>query len=299
MVKKVMEFNGWGHISGEGVAPSGPPRAHPQNGQRRRRGGRQEKATDRQRGTGRGRPGGSNAAARSARRDDRRDAGSNPGFAPEGREPRQNTSVPAVASSSASAASHLQSSPVVRERGGGEDGRVSEAPRKATRKSVHGSRARSESESSSGPAAPRPESPGGLSSGEEGRHGDRSEGELSEEEVVPRTEVAAREPSRTAGGIASRQPGAGQGLVWIMGHSFVRRGAARADMRPNGRQLGVPRQEAMVRWLGFPGMLWSRVVPEVHKFARLDRPPDVLLIHAGGNDLGVRSMLDVASSLIS
>ena len=68
-------------------------------------------------------------------------------------------------------------------------------------------------------------------------------------------------------------------------------------MRPNGRQLGVPRQEAMVRWLGFPGMLWSRVVPEVHKFARLDRPPDALLIHAGGNDLGVRSMLDVARDI--
>ena len=92
--------------------------------------------------------------------------------------------------------------------------------------------------------------------------------------------------------------GAGQGLVWIMGHSFVHWGAKRADMRPDGRQLGAPRQEAMVQWLGFPGMLWSRVVPEVHKFARLDRPPDVLLIHAGGNDLGVRTRLDVARDIM-
>ena len=44
-------------------------------------------------------------------------------------------------------------------------------------------------------------------------------------------------------------------------------------------------------------MLWSRVVPEVHKWARLDRPPDVLVIHAGGNDLGVRSMLEIARDI--
>lgn len=80
------------------------------------------------------------------------------------------------------------------------------------------------------------------------------------------------------------------GLVWIMGHSFVFWGAKRADIRPNGRQLGVPRETAMVRWIGVLGMLWSRVLSEVHKYACLDRGPDVLLLHVGDNDLWVRSM---------
>lgn len=36
-------------------------------------------------------------------------------------------------------------------------------------------------------------------------------------------------------------------------------------------------------------MLWSQVVPEINRFARVDRAPDILIIHAGGNDLGIRS----------
>lgn len=62
-----------------------------------------------------------------------------------------------------------------------------------------------------------------------------------------------------------------QGLVWILGHSYVFLGAKRGDIRPEGRQLGISRRKACIRWLGVPGMLWSRVVPEVHKFALWDR----------------------------
>lgn len=77
-------------------------------------------------------------------------------------------------------------------------------------------------------------------------------------------------------------------LAWILGHSFVFRGAMRAEARPNGRQLGFDREEVVVRWLGKRGMKWSDVMPEFNRFARLDRPPDVLVLHVGGNDLGVR-----------
>ena len=82
-----------------------------------------------------------------------------------------------------------------------------------------------------------------------------------------------------------------------MGHSYVFWGAKRAELRHSGRQLGFPREEASVHWLGIPGMLWGRVVPEVHRFARLDRPPDVLLLHVGGNDLGVRAMMDITRDI--
>lgn len=46
------------------------------------------------------------------------------------------------------------------------------------------------------------------------------------------------------------------------------------------------RGEAGVHWLGVPGMRWSKEMPEVHYFARLDRPPNILVLHVGGNDLG-------------
>ncbi|XP_018424803.1 PREDICTED: NXPE family member 1-like [Nanorana parkeri] len=87
--------------------------------------------------------------------------------------------------------------------------------------------------------------------------------------------------------------GVATGLMCILGHSYVFWGARRAEVRPNGRQLGVPRSEAVVRWIGVPGMVWSVVVPEVTRFAELDRPPDVLVLHAGGNDLGQRSMREL------
>lgn len=78
-------------------------------------------------------------------------------------------------------------------------------------------------------------------------------------------------------------------LVWILGHSFVHWGAERANVRPNDHQLGFPRSEASIRWIGVLGLLWSRVVPEVHRVSRWDRALDVLVLHAEGNDLGVRS----------
>lgn len=34
-------------------------------------------------------------------------------------------------------------------------------------------------------------------------------------------------------------------------------------------------------------------MPEVHCFACLDKPPDVMVLHIDGNDLGVRSMLEI------
>lgn len=84
--------------------------------------------------------------------------------------------------------------------------------------------------------------------------------------------------------------GAAPCLIWILGHAYVAWGAKRADVRPNGRQLGFPKDVALVRWIRAPGMSWSRVMAQVHQFARLDRVPDILLVHARGYDLGLSSM---------
>lgn len=44
-------------------------------------------------------------------------------------------------------------------------------------------------------------------------------------------------------------------------------------------------------------MLWSRVVLEVSRFTRLDRVPDILILPAGGNDLGIRSSREPISNI--
>ncbi|XP_077309137.1 uncharacterized protein LOC143928250 [Lithobates pipiens] len=86
-------------------------------------------------------------------------------------------------------------------------------------------------------------------------------------------------------------------LVWIVGHSYVCWGARRGDMRPAGRQLGISRAEAELRWLGIPGMRWERVVSVVERFVWLHGPPDVLVLHAGGNDLGARKVRDLLNDI--
>lgn len=81
--------------------------------------------------------------------------------------------------------------------------------------------------------------------------------------------------------------------MWIAGHSFVYWGARRAKVRPAGLQLGFPPEEVQVRWIGVRGALWRQLLPDLQFRARLDRPPDVLVIHSGGNDLGSRSTRDI------
>ncbi|KAM4023859.1 uncharacterized protein ACNLHF_024805 [Anomaloglossus baeobatrachus] len=89
------------------------------------------------------------------------------------------------------------------------------------------------------------------------------------------------------------RPREGKCLIWILGHSFVFWGARRAEVRQNGRQLGLDRAQATVRWIGDRGMEWSRVVPEFHFHCKVERPPDVLVLHVGGNDLGARASQDL------
>lgn len=91
--------------------------------------------------------------------------------------------------------------------------------------------------------------------------------------------------------------GAAPRVVWIMGHSYVCWGARRGDARPEGRQLGFDRREVYLKWFGIPGMLWGRLVQEVQRYANREGPPDVLVIHVGGNDLGIRSMIDITRDI--
>lgn len=78
-------------------------------------------------------------------------------------------------------------------------------------------------------------------------------------------------------------------LIWIAGNSYVVWGERRAGVRPDGRQLGFSRSEALIRWLGVRGLKWGRLLSHIQFYASLDRPPDILVLHAGGNDLGCKT----------
>lgn len=78
-------------------------------------------------------------------------------------------------------------------------------------------------------------------------------------------------------------------LLWIFGDSYVHWGAKRANVRPAGQQIGFSRDDVLIRWIGVRGLQWPRLLPNFQFFAGLDRSPDIVLLHVGGNDLGTRT----------
>ncbi|KAM8930714.1 uncharacterized protein RCH25_006646 [Pelodytes ibericus] len=94
-------------------------------------------------------------------------------------------------------------------------------------------------------------------------------------------------PGGSHGGIfCSVFPGLAVRKVWLIGHSYIFWARQRAAIRSGGERLGFPAAVAEVRWIGIRGMRWVRLLPELVSLSRLLGPPDVLLIHLGGNDLG-------------
>ncbi|XP_066446921.1 uncharacterized protein [Eleutherodactylus coqui] len=72
--------------------------------------------------------------------------------------------------------------------------------------------------------------------------------------------------------------------VWVLGHSYIYWAENRARARPMGAHLG--QMDVCVQWHGIRGLKWTGLLHEVLQVSR--RSPDrvVLVIHAGGNDLG-------------
>ncbi|XP_066441042.1 uncharacterized protein [Eleutherodactylus coqui] len=103
--------------------------------------------------------------------------------------------------------------------------------------------------------------------------------------------------SAAGGTTAPTQPDPCAALVWIMGHSYVFWGGERAKVRPNGRQLRLSKDAAVLRWIGVRGMAWSRVLQDVQRLVSLDRTPDILVLHVGGNDLGRRPFRELGRDI--
>lgn len=71
--------------------------------------------------------------------------------------------------------------------------------------------------------------------------------------------------------------------IWFLGHSYVFWAAQAAEGRPGGRTLGF--RNVTANWRGIRGMRWPEVLTEAVQISRLNQPPVVLVIHAGGNDI--------------
>ncbi|XP_041439951.1 uncharacterized protein LOC121400603 [Xenopus laevis] len=85
--------------------------------------------------------------------------------------------------------------------------------------------------------------------------------------------------------------------VWLVGHSYIRRAKQRVSVRPGGDTLGF--RGVQFQWRGVGGLRWLQVLPEVVAISRITPPPVVLVIHAGGNDLGQMRIAELLSLLRS
>ncbi|OCT97324.1 hypothetical protein XELAEV_18009550mg [Xenopus laevis] len=81
--------------------------------------------------------------------------------------------------------------------------------------------------------------------------------------------------------------------VWIVGHSFMCWAERRAAARRIGVQLGFPERQVTVTWFGFPGLQWPGLFDRLVENASSNEHPHVLVLHAGGNDMGVMSQKDL------
>ncbi|CAK6978566.1 unnamed protein product [Scomber scombrus] len=73
--------------------------------------------------------------------------------------------------------------------------------------------------------------------------------------------------------------------IWIIGDSYIRRGEEAAK-KEYGKNLGL---NANIQWFGKGGMRWGGVLPSFYAELANQSPPDILVVHAGGNDLGLMS----------
>lgn len=72
-------------------------------------------------------------------------------------------------------------------------------------------------------------------------------------------------------------------FVVFLGHSYICWAAQRAGARPGSRSLGF--NNIIPRWCGLWGLRWYQLLSKALEISCIARPPVILIIHTGGNDL--------------
>ncbi|CAI5784977.1 Hypothetical predicted protein [Podarcis lilfordi] len=86
----------------------------------------------------------------------------------------------------------------------------------------------------------------------------------------------------SAGGLA----GGKRVRVLIAGHSIVLGASHRAKYYSPGADFGLS-PVASVQWLGKINLKWSQLLPTIFQDGVVWQKPDMVVLHAGGNDLGL------------
>ncbi|CAH2225713.1 hypothetical protein XELAEV_18005938mg, partial [Pelobates cultripes] len=76
-------------------------------------------------------------------------------------------------------------------------------------------------------------------------------------------------------------------VTWLVGHSYVYWAQKRAAVRRNETQLGFLLETVELQWFGFRGFSWQSISGEIFRRVSGGASPDIILIHGGGNDLGL------------
>ena len=75
--------------------------------------------------------------------------------------------------------------------------------------------------------------------------------------------------------------------IWVVGSSIIRRAGEHSKIRPTGTCLGLQQLGCQLVWVEMPGMRWENVVPLIHNLINYRGIPFAVIIHCGGNDIGL------------
>ncbi|XP_069825892.1 uncharacterized protein [Dendropsophus ebraccatus] len=93
--------------------------------------------------------------------------------------------------------------------------------------------------------------------------------------------VAAADKLGASGAVTS---GRSPIVVWILGHSFTYWAHRRALYRIYTTNLGL--SDMVTYWAGVRGLRWEQLMDLFEGVCRVWPSPDIIIIHAGGNDIG-------------
>ncbi|XP_061183336.1 uncharacterized protein LOC133191607 [Saccostrea echinata] len=97
-----------------------------------------------------------------------------------------------------------------------------------------------------------------------------------------------------------RMPSKGsEKVIWIVGSSIIKWAFYYARKSLDGVDLGLRRRNYRIFWQGKGGMKWFDLIPKIKLLLRYESPPEILIIHCGGNDIGKIPLLQLRSIMSS
>lgn len=73
---------------------------------------------------------------------------------------------------------------------------------------------------------------------------------------------------------------------WLVGSSIIKHAFLEARKNPSGVNLGLERHGIRLWWQGRSGLVLMKLKGQIRLMMKFEDPPNFILIHIGGNDLG-------------